>query len=231
MASPPASTSAPLFVSIAGPSRSGKTTLATGLCEKWGISGQWVSQDTFFEDDKAMMEAYMTGAPWGNWEVPEVIDWDKFRAAIDAGLCKVPALGSRPVVIAEGFLIYTPPLVHRFDKAIFVWCDKATCEERRHGTTNVPATYFDDYIWPYFVRYNHYLAQWKRAGAKSTELAQLGGDLLVLDGAHTDVDTLIEQATKFILDDPTLVRDLEKEQKLLDMIENEYKLLTEKDKQ
>ena len=219
----------PLLISIAGPSRSGKTTLAVGLCEKWGIPGQWVSQDTFFEDDKAMMLAYMNNAPWGNWEVPEVIDWDKFREAIDAGSCKVPALDGHSVTISEGFLIYTPPLVHRFDKAIFVWCDKATCEERRRGTTNVPETYFDDYIWPYFVRYNHYLAQWKREGVKNTNLAQLGGDLLVLDGAHTDIPTLVDQAAKFILDDPSLVRDLEKEQRLLDMIEEEYKALIAKE--
>lgn len=64
---------------------------------------------------------------------------------------------------------------------------------------------------------------------KNPNFAQLSGDLLVLDGAHTDIATLVDQAEKFILDDPTLIRDLEKEQRLLDMIVDEYNALVAKE--
>jgi uridine kinase len=172
----------PLVVGIGGVSRSGKTTLANALL---GLlpreTTHIIHLDRYFSLDAIMQRQAETHTPFQNWEEPHALD----LAAFSADLTKLVATAAaqtrssspRPIVIAEGFLLFAEPLVRRFDRSVFLWCDEATAKRRRFETKRVPEGYFEAMIWPYHLQHNKHLPGWKETGEPL-------GDILVLDGTR-----------------------------------------------
>ena len=95
-----------------------------------------------------------------NWEVPEALDWAKFKDHVDrtaGSMCAPQAAGAaaRPaVLILEGFLLFhAPAVVDVCGLKLFVRVGRATCKDRRMSTAPVPEDYFDRLLWPAFERH------------------------------------------------------------------------------
>lgn len=55
----------------------------------------------------------------------------------------------------EGFLLFQrPTLCALFAKKVFINITKQTCFERRMRTKAVPVNYFEELLWPHYVKYN-----------------------------------------------------------------------------
>eukprot|EP01126_Amoeba_proteus_P036842 TRINITY_DN3769_c0_g1_i6.p1 TRINITY_DN3769_c0_g1~~TRINITY_DN3769_c0_g1_i6.p1 ORF type:complete len:139 (-),score=18.35 TRINITY_DN3769_c0_g1_i6:110-526(-) len=68
--------------------------------------------------------------------------------------------GSKSVIIVEGFLLYShPPLIERLDKKLYITVDKATCYKRRQNTNPVPIHYFENVLWPEFLKHNQHITE------------------------------------------------------------------------
>ncbi len=51
-------------------------------------------------------------------------------------------------------LFQRPTLCALFDKKVFLSISKQTCFERRMRTKAVPVKYFEELLWPHYVKYN-----------------------------------------------------------------------------
>ena len=120
-------------------------------------------------------------------------------------------------ILVEGFLLFKQPLFYKFDKSIFIWISKEEAKKRRMETKPVPEEYYEDLVWPNFLRNNHHLAKMKLNRDK-----MLGGDILVLDSTKETEEEMSKKAIKFIFNEK-FDRDLAKEQELLNNIEKLYK--------
>ncbi len=190
----------PVLIGLAGPSASGKSTLA-----RWAQAElnylEVVKLDAFFRE---AVEFPMVGG-WRNWELPENIRCDELcqclselRAGREA---EVPIYskpegrrtGSRvaqpaPIVLVEGFLLYAEPRVRDLLDCR-VYLETSVVAQRRRREERDPAgfdgEYFDQVVAP----------GWRRYGAAGRDYAQvvLDGDR-ELEAVGRDFRVVLEQA-------------------------------------
>ena len=198
------------FVGICGATRSGKSTLSRKIGKLISAEEKKIIHlDRYFS--KELVAKYNR-----NWEIPEVLKWDNlFNDISDKN--RIILYKNKSFIIAEGFLLFKEPLVHNFDKSIFIWISKEECRKRRMATKPKTEDYFENKLWASYLKNNYHLAKYK----KNKDL-NLGGDILVLNSMEQTSDEMAEKALKFILDEKDLERDIKKEQELLDDIENQY---------
>ena len=198
------------FVGICGATRSGKSTLSKKIAKLISADEKkLIHLDRYFS--KELVAEYNR-----NWEIPEVLKWDiLFNDINDKN--RIILYQNKSYVISEGFLLFKEPLVHNFNKSIFIWISKEECRKRRMATKPKTEDYFENKLWASYLKNNYHLAKYR----KNKDL-NFGGDILVLNSMEQTQDEMAEKALKFILGEKDLKRDFEEEQKLLDDIENQY---------
>ena len=198
------------FVGICGATRSGKSTLSKKIAKLISADEKkLIHLDRYFS--KELVAKYNR-----NWEIPEVLKWDiLFNDINDKN--RIILYQNKSYVISEGFLLFKEPLVHNFNKSIFIWISKEECRKRRMATKPKTEDYFENKLWASYLKNNYHLAKYR----KNKDL-NFGGDILVLNSMEQTQDEMAEKALKFILGEKDLKRDFEEEQKLLDDIENQY---------
>jgi len=142
------------IIGIGGISRSGKTFLANGLAAKLVASGRKVmvfDQDNFvFPVDQIPLYQGHT-----DWEIPESIDFDKFRMAV------VKASEEYEYVIAEGLMVFYDPVIYKlFDKSIFIKISKEEFLNRKKYDQRwgKEPDWYIDHIWEGYLKYGQFPA-------------------------------------------------------------------------
>ena len=206
------------YIGICGATRSGKTTLAKNII-------QYLKSDEkhlIHLDDFFSLELLYEHK--NNWEIPEVIEWRYLIEDMENEKYTINYLNKK-YVLTEGFLLFKKPLFYRFHKSIFIWVSKEESKKRRMETKPVTEEYYENLVWPNYLRNNYHLAEMKRKREKN-----LGGDILVLDSTKETTEEMFDKAIKFIFNKKDIKRDLKREQELLDNIEQQYNDLIKKEK-
>ena len=207
----------PCHIGVCGATRSGKTTLCKNIIKHLKSDEKHIIHlDNFFSLELLYEHK-------NNWEIPEVISWDDLIEDIENPKYTIDFM-KRKYIVVEGFLLFKQPLCYQFDKSIFISISKEEAKKRRMETKPVPEEYYEDLVWPNFLRNNHHLAKMKLNKDK-----MLGGDILVLDSTKETEEEMSKKAIKFIFNEK-FDRDLAKEQELLNDIERLYKELENKEK-
>ena len=205
------------YIGICGATRSGKTTLAKSII-------QYLKSDEkhlIHLDDFFSLELLYEHK--NNWEIPEVIEWRYLIEDMENEKYAIKYLNKK-YIVTEGFLLFKKPLFYKFHKSIFIWVSKEESKKRRMETKPVTEEYFENFVWPNYLRNNYHLAEMKRNKEKG-----LGGDILVLDSTKETAEEMFDKAIKFIFNKKNIKRDLKKEQELLDNIEQLYNELIKKE--
>ena len=202
----------PCLIGVCGATRSGKTTLCNSIIKYLKSDEKHlIHLDNYFSLELLYEHK-------NNWEIPEVISWEDLIEDIEKPKYIINYM-KKKFILVEGFLLFKQPLFYKFDKSIFIWISKEEAKKRRMETKPVPEEYYEDLVWPNFLRNNHHLAKMKLNRDK-----MLGGDILVLDSTKETEEEMSKKAIKFIFNE-TFDRDLAKEQELLNNIEKLYKEL------
>jgi uridine kinase len=159
----------PVLIGLAGPSASGKSTLARRAVVEWERLGcEVVKLDKFYKDAK---EFPLVGV-WRNWEVPENIKWNELVAALEglqAGRpVEVPTY-SKPlgrqtgvrvaqpakVVLVEGFLLLAEPQVAQLlDYCVYIRVTPEVQLARRlQRDPALDLEYFKQVVQPAYARH------------------------------------------------------------------------------
>ena len=206
------------YIGICGATRSGKTTLAKSIIQYLKSDEKHlIHLDDFFSYELLYKHK-------NNWEIPEVIEWRYLIEDMENEKYTIKYLNKK-YIVTEGFLLFKKPLFYKFHKSIFIWVSKEESKKRRMETKPVTEEYFENLVWPNYLRNNYHLAEMKRNKEKN-----LGGDILVLDSTKETTEEMFDKAIKFIFNKKDIKRDLKKEQELLDNIEQQYNELIEKEK-
>ena len=207
----------PCLIGVCGATRSGKTTLCNSIIKYLKSDEKHlIHLDNYFSLELLYEHK-------NNWEIPEVITWEDLIEDIEKPKYIINYM-KKKFILVEGFLLFKQPLFYKFDKSIFIWISKEEAKKRRMETKPVPEEYYEDLVWPNFLRNNHHLAKMKLNRDK-----MLGGDILVLDSTKETEEEMSKKAIKFIFNE-TFDRDLAKEQELLNNIEKLYKELENNEK-
>ena len=202
----------PCHIGVCGATRSGKTTLCNSIIKYLKSDEKHlIHLDNYFSLELLYDHK-------NNWEIPEVISWEDLIEDIEKPKYIINYM-KKKFILVEGFLLFKQPLFYKFDKSIFIWISKEEAKKRRMETKPVPEEYYEDLVWPNFLRNNHHLAKMKLNRDK-----MLGGDILVLDSTKETEEEMSKKAIKFIFNEK-FDRDLAKEQELLNNIEKLYKEL------
>ena len=200
----------PCLIGVCGATRSGKTTLCNSIIKYLKSDEKHlIHLDNYFSLELLYEHK-------NNWEIPEVISWEDLIEDIEKPKYIINYM-KKKFILVEGFLLFKQPLFYKFDKSIFIWISKEEAKKRRMETKPVPEEYYEDLVWPNFLRNNHHLAKMKLNRDK-----MLGGDILVLDSTKETEEEMSKKAIKFIFNEK-FDRDLTKEQELLNNIEKLYK--------
>ena len=203
----------PCYIGVCGATRSGKSTLCTNIIKYLHSDEKHIIHlDDFFSLE--LLYEYKN-----NWEIPEVIEWRYLIEDIENIKYNINYKNQK-FVLVEGFLLFKQPLFYKFNKSIFIWISKAEAKKRRMETKPVPEDYYENLVWPNYLENNHHLAKMKINREK-----MLGKDILVLDSTKETIEEMTQKAIKFIFNEKDNKRDLQREQELLNEIENEYKEL------
>ena len=207
----------PCLIGVCGATRSGKTTLCNSIIKYLKSDEKHlIHLDNYFSLELLYEHK-------NNWEIPEVITWEDLIEDIEKPKYIINYM-KKKFILVEGFLLFKQPLFYKFDKSIFIWISKEEAKKRRMETKPVPEEYYEDLVWPNFLRNNHHLAKMKLNRDK-----MLGGDILVLDSTKETEEEMSKKAIKFIFNEK-FDRDLAKEQELLNNIEKLYKELENNEK-
>ena len=169
-----------IVIGVGGCSRSGKTLLVNELINQYKqltkVNDFSDVYEVMYLDDYANYQKVMfskvktsLGNIYGNWEFPGSLDWDIFYQNIKIKLKNMNSkLQNNPqnknkkgILILEGFLIFSPLLrkkndeieyLNIFDVVIFIALDKATAKMRRTKTTSVPDDYYEEILWPEYIK-------------------------------------------------------------------------------
>ena len=169
-----------IVIGVGGCSRSGKTLLVNELINQYkqltkvnDFSDVYevMHLDDYANYQKVMFSKVKTslGNIYGNWEFPGSLDWDIFYQNIKIKLKNMNSKlqndpqnkNKKGILILEGFLIFSPLLrkkndeieyLNIFDVLIFIALDKATAKMRRMKTTSVPDDYYEEILWPEYIK-------------------------------------------------------------------------------
>lgn len=153
-----------MLIGIHGCSCSGKTTLARGLAAE--LDGIIVHQDDFYKPDACI--PVMNGLQ--DWDCPEAFDLDRMKATI------LSLRDMAKLVIVEGILLVheNSPLTSLFDMTIILSGLKTDLAKRRaareayetmSGFWVDPPGYFEEVVWPAYIKYSGYLFENSQAAA------------------------------------------------------------------
>ena len=198
------------YIGICGATRSGKTTLAKNIIQYLKSDDKHlIHLDDFFSYELLYEHK-------NNWEIPEVIEWRYLIEDMENEKYKIK-YKKKKYIITEGFLLFKQPIFYNFNKSIFIYVSKEESKKRRMETKPVTEEYFENLVWPNYLKNNSHLAKMKREKEK-----KLGEDILVLDSTKETVEEMTNKAIKFIFNKKDIKRDLKKEEELLDDIEKQY---------
>ena len=208
----------PCYIGVCGATRTGKTTLCKNIIKYLNSDEKHIIHlDDFFSLELLYEHK-------NNWEIPEVIEWGYLLEDIE-NIKYTINYNKQKFVLVEGFLLFKQPLCYKFNKSIFIWISKEEAKKRRMETKPVPDDYYENLVWPNYLKNNYHLAKMKINREK-----MLGKDILVLDSTKETMEEMSQKAIKFIFNEKDIKRDLKKEQELLNEIEKEYKELENKGK-
>ena len=208
----------PCYIGVCGATRSGKTTLCKNIIKYLNSDEKHIIHlDDFFSLELLYEHK-------NNWEIPEVIEWGYLLEDIE-NIKYTINYNKQKFVLVEGFLLFKQPLCYKFNKSIFIWISKEEAKKRRMETKPVPDDYYENLVWPNYLKNNYHLAKMKINREK-----MLGKDILVLDSTKETMEEMTQKAIKFIFNEKDIKRDLKREQELLNDIEKEYKELENKGK-
>ena len=208
----------PCIIGVGGATRSGKTSLCKNIIKYLNSDEKHIIHlDNYFSLE--LLYKYKN-----NWEIPEVIEWTYLIEDIQ-NIKYIINYKNHQYIIVEGFLLFKQPLFYKFNKSIFIWVSKEEAKKRRMETKPVPEDYYENLVWPNYLKNNYHLAKMKMNREK-----MLGRDILVLDSTKETIEEMSQKAIKFIFNEKDLKRDLIKEQELLNDIEKKYKELEKKEK-
>ena len=208
----------PCIIGVGGATRSGKTSLCKNIIKYLNSDEKHIIHlDNYFSLE--LLYKYKN-----NWEIPEVIEWTYLIEDIQ-NIKYIINYKNHQYILVEGFLLFKQPLFYKFNKSIFIWVSKEEAKKRRMETKPVPEDYYENLVWPNYLRNNYHLAKMKMNREK-----MLGRDILVLDSTKETIEEMSQKAIKFIFNEKDLKRDLKKEQELLNDIEKKYKELEMKEK-
>ena len=206
----------PCIIGVCGATRSGKTTLCKNIIKYLNSDEKKIIHlDNYFSLELLWEHK-------NNWEIPEVIDWDDLIEDIEKPKYIINYMKQK-FIIVEGFLLFKQPLCYKFDKSIFISIAKDEAKKRRMETKPVPEEYYENRVWPNYLKNNYHLAKMKMNREK-----MLGKDILVLDSNKENEEEMSKKAIEFIFNKKEIKRDLIKEQELLNDIEKKYKELENK---
>lgn len=138
-----------MITSIGGISRSGKSFLAEKLkelLEKEGNTVKVLDQDDFVypEEDIPLIRDHI------DWEVPESIDWDRFKDTI------TDAVEIFDHVIVEGLMVFwNPSLRSLYNKCIFIKLSRAEFMHRKQSDLRwgKEPDWYVEHIWDSYKKY------------------------------------------------------------------------------
>ena len=201
----------PCYIGVCGATRSGKTTLCKNIIKYLNSDEKHIIHlDDFFSLELLYEHK-------NNWEIPEVIEWGYLIEDIE-NIKYTINYNKQKFVLVEGFLLFKQPLCYKFNKSIFIWISKEEAKKRRMETKPVPDDYYENLVWPNYLKNNYHLAKMKINREK-----MLGKDILVLDSTEETMEEMSQKAIKFIFNEKDIKRDLKREQELLNDIENNIK--------
>ena len=228
-----------LYLGICGSTRSGKSSLARGLCEHLELNKKMILRlDDYFDIGK-MRDNVKPDDKYLNWEVPESLDFARFTNDL---LCsperflqplKTPftlrkgnsTLRYTSIIIVEGFLLFEPgsdsELLKLFDKFIFISCTKSICKKRRMETKRETEEYFETLIWPNYLKYNHSLYKLKKSGELNSILG--GGEFVAIDGCRNNRAQVLDAGLRFLASSAERTEEeVLEEDRLLAALDEEY---------
>lgn len=146
----------PIVIGIAGVTRSGKSSLASGLAKVLGVPENLiVHQDKSWKPPRDRPRSARFNKP--DMECPDSVDWARLKGWIRERVEQAKAQQLK-FVIVEGFLLFSDPEIRDMcHRKIFVTVPKQVAYERRMRTKFVNKDEFDELIWPSFVRYNSHV--------------------------------------------------------------------------
>lgn len=198
------------YIGICGATRSGKTTLAENILKYFNAPiEKLINLDEYYSLEKIWENN-------NNWEIPESLEWEYLIKDLNDPKYLIK-YKDKNYIIVEGFLLFKKPLCHIFNRSIFVYITKKECKKRRMISKPVPEEYFEYLIWPNYIKYNYHLAEWKKNKEKN-----IGEDLLILDSISLSKEEMMNISLKYILGEKIEDRNINKEQELMNKIENEY---------
>lgn len=159
-----------IIIGISGATRSGKGVLAKGLKQHWLNSSNsnetktnkmnFINIDIIKQDKYFIDEAKIDKELNGNWDCISAIDTNKFYSDIKKKISMVSNIKSNNntfncnVLILEGFLLYyDKTIIDLLDVMIWLEIPKNICYQRRMSTYPVSKEYFEEYVWPYYLKY------------------------------------------------------------------------------
>lgn len=152
-----------LVIGIAGPTCSGKTTIADRLKENIDNS-ILINQDKYFLLQDNPKHTLIPELNHFNWEILSSLDMAKMYSDVLKILNSESSPNQenetedkRNVLIIEGFLIYNyKPLAELIEKKYFVDISREVCWDRRqkrvYDPPDVPG-YFDVCVWPEYLKH------------------------------------------------------------------------------
>eukprot|EP01080_Neovahlkampfia_damariscottae_P011784 gene11784-5121_t len=183
----------PKIIGISGGTRSGKSTLAKVLIKKPYGGCSAIHFDGFFKNEQNIPVDEKTG--FKNWDLPDSLEFEayiqfvnyqKHLHTVQCENCSenVNSVKKRRIMFLEGFLLYYfDELFQICEKKIFIFVDKETALERRTKTTKTSLEYFEEIVWPSYLKHNDKL---KTMG--NDEIFYISGKRTIEDVFNRSVD-------------------------------------------
>lgn len=138
-----------MIISIGGISRSGKSFLAIKLkelLEKDGNTVRVLDQDDYVypEEDIPLIRDHI------DWEVPESIDWNRFKDAL------TEAAEAFDHVIVEGLMVFLNPSIRAiYNKCIFIKLSREEFMHRKQSDLRwgKEPDWYVEHIWDSYIKY------------------------------------------------------------------------------
>lgn len=140
----------PLVIGLGGISGGGKTSL-TCKFEKLLKNVVIIHMDNYYQTSTPIADY----VDFYNWDCIESINWDQLINDVDRHICQLTKTQQCSLIIVEGTMILNyGPLTQYFSQQFFITLPHNEALLRRRSTFSgkEPDGYFDEYVWPAFIR-------------------------------------------------------------------------------
>jgi len=208
-----------IVVGIGGPTRSGKTTLATSLSKHFNkctstatITPQFritctciIHLDRFLKPKLPLVR--VGTKQYYNYETPFAHNFMLLREcilsrkkALQQHQCASGTSHCVKFLFVEGFLLFSPAcakfITDLLNIKLFVKVSKHVAFIRRMSTTKVPVDYFHKVVWPHYLKYGQVPEQ---KGADSTASTDNNNDIVSVFDGEKDKSIILQQAIEVIV--------------------------------